>query len=268
MIKTTRPLENNQVLHFAKRLTGDEADEEEIAGVGPADPLALFKDRSIWTPPRPLTPVRFHGTDPEPEDSGEYIEKIMTQIIAGPHQVILCLAKNASIERAIEVLHRRTGITGKWEGRVTTEGGMKKGTPRVIELTPIEVRGPPGLPQAMSETRIFFGTLEHKGAYYIGNEPGETLTQAIRELRMDEFWELDRSFKGSNKAPPTIIAKRNEPKPMCQVLPTTIECFVADHVEKERQVNQHKIKSKGGETPDKQAESISKAFSKPMEISV
>jgi hypothetical protein len=84
---------------------------------------------------------------------------------------------------------------------------------------------------------------------------------------MDEFWVLDRSFKGSNKAPPTIIAKRNEPKPTRQALPTTIECFVADHVEKGRQVNQRKIKCKGGETPDKQAELVSKAFSKPMEIS-
>jgi hypothetical protein len=72
MIETTRPLENNQVLHFTKRLTGDESDEEEIAGVSPADPLALFKDRSILTPPRPMTPVRFHSTDPEPEDRGEH----------------------------------------------------------------------------------------------------------------------------------------------------------------------------------------------------
>jgi hypothetical protein len=47
-IKTTRPIENNQTLHFTRSLTTDEVDEDEIAGIPPLDPMALFKDRSLW----------------------------------------------------------------------------------------------------------------------------------------------------------------------------------------------------------------------------
>jgi hypothetical protein len=84
---------------------------------------------------------------------------------------------------------------------------------------------------------------------------------------LDEFWEVDRSWAGTNKAPPTIVAKRNEPKPVRQALPTTIDFFTADQVEKGRQVNQHRVKCKGGESPDERAMLVSKAFTRPMEIS-
>jgi hypothetical protein len=211
--------------------------------------------------------MHFHNFTAEPEDQWEHTEKIMTQIIAGPHQAMLCLAKDATVERAIQVLRRRTGITGKWEGRVTTEGDIKKCQPRVIELTAIDVKSPSGLPPASTETRISFGTLEHKGVYHVGNEPAVTLAQAVHETGMDQIWEVDRSFVGSNKAPPTIIARRNEPKPLRQPLPETIESFIADHIEKGRRIASHKIKCKGNESREVQAELISKAFSKPMEIS-
>jgi hypothetical protein len=249
MIKTTRPMENNQTLTFTKRLTRDE-EEEEATGIPPLDPLALFEDRSIWTPPRPSTPGHFRSFMPEPEDRIEYTEKIMTKIIAGPHIAMLCLAKDATVERAIEILHRRTGITGKWEGRIASPGDPKKCEPRVIELTPISVQAPPNLADNLTETRIFFGTLEHKGAYDLTNQPSVTLAQAVEKLEMDQFWEYDRSFVGRNKAPPTIIARRNEPKPLIQALPETIESFIADHVEKGRRIASHKIKCKGNESPD------------------
>jgi hypothetical protein len=93
------------------------------------------------------------------------------------------------------------------------------------------------------------------------------LEHFAREAKMDQFWEVDRSWPGSSKAPPTVVAKRNEPKPMRQALPNTIDSFIADHVEKGRQLNQHRIKCKEGESPDEQAALVSKAFTKPMEIS-
>jgi hypothetical protein len=134
-------------------------------------------------------------------------------------------------------------------------------------LTPIQVTAPPGLPDIVTEARIFFGTLEHKRAYNLTNPPETTLAKAVQELGMDQFWEVDRSFNGTNKAHPTIIATRNEPKPLRQALPETIDSFIADHVEKGRRIASHKIKCKGNESPEFQAELISKAFSKPMEIS-
>jgi hypothetical protein len=88
----------------------------------------------------------------------------------------------------------------------------------------------------------------------------------VREMKLDEFWEVDRSWCGSNRAPPTAAAKRNEPKPLRKALPATVEDFVADHIEKGRHVNQHRIKCKGGESPEEQAILVSKAFIKPMEI--
>jgi hypothetical protein len=82
---------------------------------------------------------------------------------------MLCLAKDASIERVIELLRRRTGITDQWEGRVETEGDIKKKlSPRVIQLAPINVTSPPNLPPEITEARVFFGTLERKGSCQAG----------------------------------------------------------------------------------------------------
>jgi hypothetical protein len=171
--------------------------------------------------------------DAEPEDREEYVEKIMTQIKAGPHLVTLCLAKDASMERVIEVLRRRTGISGQWQGRVEQEGDATKSIPRMIELAPINVTAPPNLPGAMTEARVFFGTLERKGSCSADLSDDAMLAHFAREAKMDQFWEVDRSWPGSNKAPPTVVAKRNEPKPMRQALPNTIDFFIAHHVEGE-----------------------------------
>jgi hypothetical protein len=132
--------------------------------IGEFSVLSL-KDRSLWTPRRPSTPVHFHNYDPEPEDRWEHTPKIMTRIKAGPHVVMPCLAKDASIERVIEVLRRRTGITGQWEGRVESEGDAKKEIPRVIELAPIKVTSPQNLPPEITEARVFFETLRTGGKF-------------------------------------------------------------------------------------------------------
>jgi hypothetical protein len=93
------------------------------------------------------------------------------------------------------------------------------------------------------------------------------LDAAVRELKLDQFWDVDRSIAGSDKCSPTIIAKRNEQKPFRLSLPNTITSFIAEHVEKGTRINQHKIKCRGGEDPNVQAKLVPKAFTKPMEIS-
>jgi hypothetical protein len=110
-IHTTRSMENNQTLHFTRRLTGDEAEEEEANGPGPTDPLQLFKRLSNWNPPRPSTPMHF--TDARIEIEDEYSEGVMTQVIAGCHEVCLCLDKHAVVERVIKVFQRSIGVEGK-----------------------------------------------------------------------------------------------------------------------------------------------------------
>jgi hypothetical protein len=84
---------------------------------------------------------------------------------------------------------------------------------------------------------------------------------------MDEFWVTDKSFPGTDKNPPTIVAKWIGEKPIRQPLPDTITSFIAVHVEKGIQINQHVIKCKEGESPEDQAVLVSHALAKPMEIS-
>jgi hypothetical protein len=66
--------------------------------------------------------------------------------------------------RIVEVLRRRTGITGKWEGRIESEGDIKRNMPRVVELIPISVTASKNLPAELIEAKVFFGTLERKGS--------------------------------------------------------------------------------------------------------
>jgi hypothetical protein len=67
---------------------------------------------------------------------------------------------------------------------------------------------------------------------------------------MDDRWEVDRAFAGTTKSPPIVVAKRSEPKEFRQALPDGLDLFIADHVGDGRHVNQHRIKCKGGESPD------------------
>jgi hypothetical protein len=78
-----------------------------------------------------------------------------------PHQIALILPKGATVEKVIEILQRRTCLDGKWEGRVASDK-----VPRVIELRRIVPSSvPSGEPQDLTEGRVFFGTLEHKGVF-------------------------------------------------------------------------------------------------------
>jgi hypothetical protein len=162
-IKTVRPLVNNSAICFERRLVGDEVDEDVVAGIVDEeefDPLRLFKDQTNWKPPRPSTPVHFSCFDTEPEYKHEYLPKVMHEVHAGPHLIRLLLPVDAPMEKVIEVMGRRTGITGRWEGRVLSEADEKMGKPRVIKLKPKEdVKSPAGLPPEISEARVFFGTL-------------------------------------------------------------------------------------------------------------
>jgi hypothetical protein len=111
----SRPLENNSVVMFEKRLIDDEPDDEEISGIPAADPMQLFLDRSWYKPPRPSTPVAFLSTVPEFDDQRPFEDgapKIIHHIAAGPHNVSLLLRQDATPERILEVLYRRTGISG------------------------------------------------------------------------------------------------------------------------------------------------------------
>jgi hypothetical protein len=176
------------------------------------------------------------------------------------------LHKDASIERITEVLRRRTGITGEWTGRITSEGDIKANKPRWFELTPIRVTAPKDLPEEMIEARVFFGTLERKGTCPRDATPDQVLTQFAREANLDDRWSVDRAFDGTAKSPPIIVGKRSELREFRQALPDGVTFFIADHYEAGRCVNQHRIKCKGGESPEEQAVSVSNAFTKPMKI--
>jgi hypothetical protein len=99
-------LENNQTIHFTRHLVDDE-DEEDVNVSPPEDPLTLFKCLSYWKPPRASTPVHF--TDFRLNQDDELDTHVVTPIIASPHIVTLVLPKDASVEKVIEVFHRRTG---------------------------------------------------------------------------------------------------------------------------------------------------------------
>jgi hypothetical protein len=268
--KLPRPLENNSVVMFEKRLTDEEVNEEEISGVPAADPMDLFRDRSWYRAPRPSTPVLFRSIDAEYDDVRLYedgIPKLAHQVAAGPHNVTLLLRRDATPERILEVLYRRTGIKGNWRVVVTDEGDVKSGKPRKVLLTPLEdITFPTDLPTELVETRVFFGTFERKSSCPIGATPEQALLQCAREAKMDDSWVLDRSFKGTAKSPPTVIAKRVEKVEIRQALPDGIDVFVADHYESGKYVNQHRITCRGGESPDDQAMLVSQAFKMPMKI--
>jgi hypothetical protein len=53
-------------------------------------------------------------------------------VMANPHKVTLCIPKDATVERVIEVFKKRTGIAGRWEGRVTSDLA-----PRVVGIAPV-----------------------------------------------------------------------------------------------------------------------------------
>jgi hypothetical protein len=63
------------------------------------------------------------------------------------------------------------------------------------------------------------------------------------------------------------VAKLVSEKPLRQALPDGITIFIATQVEKEIRINEHRIRCRGGETPDEQIDLVSKAFTKQMEIS-
>jgi hypothetical protein len=106
-----RPLENNSTVMFEKRRVDDEPDEEEISVIPAADPMQLFTDRTWYKPPRPSTPVCFQSIEQEFDDQRDYedgIPKIIHEITAGPHRARLVLRQDATSERILDVLHRRT----------------------------------------------------------------------------------------------------------------------------------------------------------------
>jgi hypothetical protein len=91
----------------------------------------------------------------------DMVPKLIHQIAAGPQNVTLMLRRDATPERILEVLHRRTRISGKWQVVITDEGDVKKGTPRKVLLVPVsEITVPKSLPTELIEARVFFGTLE------------------------------------------------------------------------------------------------------------
>jgi hypothetical protein len=150
---------------------------------------------------------------------------------------------------------------------ITKEGDVKTGQPRQVLLTPLrEITLPAGLPSQLVESRVFFGTLERKSSCPTDATPEQVLLHAAREAKMDGRWVIDRTFEATPKTPKTVIAKRIEPTERGQALPDGIDTFVADHVEKGQFVSQHRIRCKGGESPDDQALLVSQAFRTPMKI--
>jgi hypothetical protein len=269
--KLPRPLENNSVVMFERHLTDEEVRDEEISGVPAVDPMELFHNRAWYRPPRPATPVHFRSIDEETDDMRAYedgIPKLTHQVAAGPHNVTLLLRHNATPERILEVLYRRTGISGKWQVVITDEGDVKLDRPRKVLLVPQEdITFPKDLPMQLVETRVFFWTLERKSSCPVDASPEQAMLQCAREAKLDDRWLVDRSFKATAKAPPTVIAKRVGMVEFRQPLPDGLEFFVADHVENGEFVNRHRIPCKGGESPDDQAMLVSQAFKKPMKIS-
>jgi hypothetical protein len=157
-------------------------------------------------------------------------------------------------------------ITGEWQGKIKDEGDIKANTPRCVELTPINVTAPKDLPAEMIEARVYFGTLERTGTCPRDPTPEQTMLQFAREANLDDRWEVDRSWEGTAKSPPIVVAKRSEVQEFRQALPDGVSFFIADHYEAGRYVNQHRIKCKGGESPEEQAMIVSNAFTKPMKI--
>jgi hypothetical protein len=96
--------------------------------------------------------------------------------------------------------------------------------------------------------------------------PEQAMLQFAREANLDDRWVVDRSFVGSDKPPPIVVAKRFELREFRRALPDGVTFFIADHYEDGRYVNQHRIKCKGGESPEEQAVLASNAFTKPMKI--
>jgi hypothetical protein len=251
---------NNQMIHFVRRLA-DEDEEEERSIFPPKDPLELFHGLSNWKPPRPSTPIHF--SDLRMESGDEYAERVISIVIAQPHQVTVCLAKNAPIERVIEVLKRRTGLDGVWDDRIASDK-----VPRVVELTPrIAPSVPCGFPQELAEARVFFGTLEHKGVFNCLFSPHQVLEEARSRQKLGKDWVVDKSFAETKKSPKIIVAKWAGDKPTLQAFPDGITSFIASHMEKGIRIGTQRIKCKGGESPDQQAELVTRAFGKPVEIS-
>jgi hypothetical protein len=201
---------------FTKRLTDDEIDEEEVTGVEAADPLELFHNRNWYKPPRPMTPVNFRSSDLELDDRRDYtpdefVPKLTHIITDGPHTVRLMLHKDASMERILEVLRTRTGITGNWEGKITEEGSVKENKPRKVFLVPISnITVTKTSAVEMTEARVFFGRLERKSTCPRDSTPEQTMLQFAREANMDDRWVVDRAFAGTTKSPPIVVAKRIE----------------------------------------------------------
>jgi hypothetical protein len=197
------------------------------------------------------------------ERGDEHTERVITVIIASPHKVTLCLPKNATVERIIESFKKRTGIDGTWEGRITSEG-----IPRIVEIVPIvQPTVPYGPSRVMEETHIFFGTLEHKALFDSLTTPKEALAQATRNLKLGDDWLMEKSMNKSKKFPRTVIPKWTGEKPIRQALPTSITSFIATYVEKRRKIASPCVKCEGGESPDRQAELVSRACTKTWEIS-
>jgi hypothetical protein len=119
----------------------------------------------------------------------------------------------------------------------------------------------------LEEARVFFGTLEHKDAFDANTTPEYRLERARQKEKLDEYWIIDKVFPGTPSSPPTIVAKRNEPKPVRQCLPVDISEFIADQVERGTRINTHRIKCEGGESPAEQIALITRAFQRAMDIS-
>jgi hypothetical protein len=214
--------------------------------------------------------VYFRSFEEENEDMRSYdggTPRLVHHIAAGPHNVMLLLRQDVTPERMLEILYRRTGISGKWNVTIVDAGDVKTLRPRKVLLTPLqEPVIPKDLPLQLIETRVFFGTLERKSSCPLGTPPEQVLLHAMREAKMDDRWVVDRAIAETPKTLPTVIAKRIEPVERRQALPDGIESFVATHVEGGRQVRQHRIRCKGGESPDDQALLVSQAFGTPMKI--
>jgi hypothetical protein len=97
--------------------------------------------------------------------------------------------------------------------------------------------------------------------------PEQAFEHARAFLKLDKDWVIEESFAETKKMPRTVIAKWNREKPIRQALPDSISSFIATHVENKQTVGTIRIKCKGNETPDHQAELVTRAFTKPMEIS-
>jgi hypothetical protein len=174
----------------------DDDEDEEISIPAPIDPTQFFQDLRNWRPPRPSTPMHFNAWTIDRED--EYCERVLTKVIAGCHQVQLCIDRYADVEKVIRIFQRRTGLDGQWEGRLSSEGPS-----RIFEIVPkVAPSVPSGPSQNVEEARVFFGTLEHKDAFDVHSTPEYRLEKARQKEKLDEFWVIDKVFPGSPSSPP------------------------------------------------------------------